>query len=105
MSGGFQVFGNVEDAAFTLKIHRGEGMALLAMNWRKGQPPPDFVGFAIEYREPERHTLLCGQESPELQRQRRLHIEFEATADLLNIGGAYPEIPVGPLSAKRRLSR
>src|SRR4051794_17958508 len=27
-------------------------MALVAMNWRKGRPPDDFVGFAIEYREP-----------------------------------------------------
>ena len=39
-------------APFTLKIHRGEGMCLLAMNWRDGQPNSDFVGFAIEYREP-----------------------------------------------------
>ena len=52
MSNDFQVFGTVADAAFTLKVHRGEGMALLAMNWRTGQPPSDFVGFAIEYREP-----------------------------------------------------
>lgn len=52
MSGPFQVEGNVAAALFTLKIHRGEGMALLAMNWRKGQPPNDFIGFAIEYREP-----------------------------------------------------
>jgi hypothetical protein len=27
-------------------------MTLLAMNWKNGEPPPDFVGFAIEYREP-----------------------------------------------------
>jgi len=41
------------DAPFTLKIHRGEGMALLAMNWREGTPPDDFVGFGIESREPD----------------------------------------------------
>lgn len=53
MSTDFQVSGGNDSAAFTLKIHRGEGMALLAMNWRGGkQPPDDFVGFAIEYREP-----------------------------------------------------
>lgn len=52
MSTQFQVEGAVADALFTLKIHRGEGMALLAMNWKQGQPPADFVGFAIEYREP-----------------------------------------------------
>jgi phosphatidylserine/phosphatidylglycerophosphate/cardiolipin synthase-like enzyme len=28
-------------------------MALLAMNWKKGKPPKDFVGFAIEYKEPK----------------------------------------------------
>ena len=28
-------------------------MALLAMNWRGGKPPRDFIGFAIEFREPE----------------------------------------------------
>jgi phosphatidylserine/phosphatidylglycerophosphate/cardiolipin synthase-like enzyme len=27
-------------------------MALLAMNWKKDTPPKDFVGFAIEYKEP-----------------------------------------------------
>ena len=52
MIGDFQVDGQNEAAPFTLKIHRGDGMALLAMNWRNGRPPNDFVGFAIEYREP-----------------------------------------------------
>src|SRR4051812_7942348 len=28
-------------------------MCLLAMNWRDGRPPDDFVGFAIEYKDPE----------------------------------------------------
>ncbi len=27
-------------------------MTLLAMNWKNGEPPLDFVGFAIEYKEP-----------------------------------------------------
>jgi phosphatidylserine/phosphatidylglycerophosphate/cardiolipin synthase-like enzyme len=48
----FQVSGQNVSALFTLTIHRGEGMALLAMNWKKGEPPQDFVGFAIEYSEP-----------------------------------------------------
>ena len=48
----FQVTGTNNDALFTMKIHRGEGMALLAMNWKNGKPPRDFVGFAIEYKEP-----------------------------------------------------
>jgi hypothetical protein len=49
---GFQVEGSNDKALFTLKLHRGEGMTLIAMNWRNGQPPQDFVGFAIEYKEP-----------------------------------------------------
>jgi len=52
MSGEFQVNGRNAAALFTLKIHRGDGMALLAMNWKKSKPPEDFVGFAIEYKEP-----------------------------------------------------
>lgn len=52
MAGKFQVAGKIAAALFTLKVHRGDGMALLAMNWKNGQPPRDFVGFAIEYRVP-----------------------------------------------------
>ncbi len=52
MAGEFQVKGNNTKAPFTLRVHRGDGMALLAMNWKGGPPPLDFVGFAIEYREP-----------------------------------------------------
>jgi phosphatidylserine/phosphatidylglycerophosphate/cardiolipin synthase-like enzyme len=52
MAGEFQVSGHNAAALFTLKVHRGDGMALLAMNWKVGKPPQDFVGFAIEYKEP-----------------------------------------------------
>jgi phosphatidylserine/phosphatidylglycerophosphate/cardiolipin synthase-like enzyme len=52
MADDFQVLGQSPVAPFTLKIHRGEGMALLAMDWKAGKPPKDFVGFAISYREP-----------------------------------------------------
>jgi phosphatidylserine/phosphatidylglycerophosphate/cardiolipin synthase-like enzyme len=52
MAGEFQISGQNPAALFTLKLHRGEGMTLLAMNWKVNQPPLDFVGFAIEYREP-----------------------------------------------------
>lgn len=48
----FQITGDNNNALFTLKAHRGEGMLLLAMNWKNGKPPADFVGFSIEYREP-----------------------------------------------------
>jgi phosphatidylserine/phosphatidylglycerophosphate/cardiolipin synthase-like enzyme len=53
----FEVVGKNKNALFTLKVYRGEGMALLAMNWRKGRPTDDFVGFAIEYKEPGGHQF------------------------------------------------
>lgn len=53
MNGAFQVSGQNSAALFTLKLHRGDGMTLVAMNWKKGRPPKDFVGFAIEYKEPD----------------------------------------------------
>jgi phosphatidylserine/phosphatidylglycerophosphate/cardiolipin synthase-like enzyme len=46
------VTGQNAAAIFTLKVYRGEGMALLAMNWKQGTPSLNFVGFAIEYQEP-----------------------------------------------------
>jgi phosphatidylserine/phosphatidylglycerophosphate/cardiolipin synthase-like enzyme len=52
MAGEFQVSGRNAAAPFTLKLHRGDGMALVAMNWKDGKPPEDFVGFSIEYKEP-----------------------------------------------------
>jgi phosphatidylserine/phosphatidylglycerophosphate/cardiolipin synthase-like enzyme len=52
MAADFQVLGRNPVAPFTLKLHRGEGMTLVAMNWKNGTPPNDFVGFSIEYREP-----------------------------------------------------
>lgn len=48
----FQVSGSNADAPFTLKVHRGESMVLLGMNWRAGKPPDEFVGFGIEYQQP-----------------------------------------------------
>ncbi len=53
MAGEFQAVGQNAAALFTLKLHRGDGMALIAMNWKAGKPPQDFVGFAIEYKEPD----------------------------------------------------
>jgi len=52
MSDAFEVLGTNPIALFSLKLHRGEGMTLLGMNWKNGRPPDDFVGFAIEYKEP-----------------------------------------------------
>ncbi len=52
MPGSRRVKGTNAAAEFELTIHRGEGTALVTMDWRGGQPPDDFDGFAIEYREP-----------------------------------------------------
>ena len=52
MPAGFQVEGQNPAASFSLKIHRGDGMCLLAMSWKNGKPPANFVGFSIEYQQP-----------------------------------------------------
>jgi len=52
MNGEFQVCGRNSAALSTVKLHRGDGMTLVAMNWKKGRPPEEFAGFAIEYKEP-----------------------------------------------------
>ena len=71
MAGEFQVSGTNAAALFTLKIHRGEGMALLAMNWKNGEPPDDFVGFAIEYQEPGGERFFALKNRLALRRRRR----------------------------------
>lgn len=48
----FEARGDNPKALFSLKLYRGDGMLLLAMNWKSGKPPENFVGFAIEYMEP-----------------------------------------------------
>ena len=57
MSRAAYVVGKNRKAPFTLKVHRGERMCLLGMNWKKGKPPNDFVGFAIDYQEPSGRKL------------------------------------------------
>jgi phosphatidylserine/phosphatidylglycerophosphate/cardiolipin synthase-like enzyme len=52
MTDGFEITGQNASALFTLKLHRGDGMVLIGMNWKEDKPPLDFVGFAIEYKEP-----------------------------------------------------
>ena len=54
-----EVLGSNPNAPFKLKVHRGDGMVLLGMDWLDPQPPNDFVGFAIEYRPPNRTKFLA----------------------------------------------
>jgi phospholipase D-like protein len=49
----FEVLGKNKKALFTLKVRRGEGMAMLTMDWKEGEPPDDFVGFAVESKPPD----------------------------------------------------
>lgn len=58
MAGEIDVLGTNASALFSLRVHRGDGMALLGMDWRGGQPPATFVGFSIEYRPPDRTTFF-----------------------------------------------
>jgi len=83
MSAAFQVTGRNSAALFTLKLHRGDGMALVAMDWKRGKPPKDFVGFAIEYKEPGGR-------------------EFFALKNRLNFLG--PDGKVNPKASSTRLS-
>lgn len=61
MASDFQVSGTNTQAPFSLRVHRGDGMALLAMDWKGGRPPDDFAGFAIEYQEPNRDRWYAVQ--------------------------------------------
>lgn len=54
MAADFEATGANDKAPFTLRVRRGEGMALVSMDWRDGkQPPADFVGFEIERKTPK----------------------------------------------------
>lgn len=48
-----KVVGTNQNALFSLSVHRGEGMCLLAMNWKGDNPPENFVGFWIKYKPPQ----------------------------------------------------
>ena len=68
------------------------------MNWKKGKPPDDFVGFAIEYKEPGGDQFFALKNRlcfPGRGRQRQSeHAVHDAVAD--------PEVPLGSLPAQRR---
>ncbi len=95
MDTNFRVTGKNEAAPFSLTIHRGDGMLLLAMDWKDGRPPTNFAGFAIQYREPGTDVLknvrnrigFPGQQVPEegirtteapIQKFRWVHFPFNA---------------------------
>jgi hypothetical protein len=87
----FIIRGSNAQALFSLTVYRGEGMCLLAMNWKKGTPPSSFVGFAIEFQEPGGDQFFpdaAGHLNPNTQSSRMSPfqkfrwIHFPKTADL-----------------------
>jgi len=64
----FQVSGTNKAALFTLKIHRGDGMALIAMDWKTAKPPLDFVGLVSL----SRRLIATGMTKTILGTRRRL---------------------------------
>jgi len=101
MKGDFQVEGKNAAALFTLKLHRGDGMTLIAMNWKKGLPSKDFVGFAIEYQEPGGDRFFS----------LKNRLSFTSAAGALEANSPVdqaftdPEIPLGAFSPQRRTCR
>ena len=101
MAGEFQVSGHNAAALFTLKLHRGDGMTLLAMDWKVGKPPQDFVGFAIEYKEPKGDRFYA----------LKNRLGFRAVSGgvnpnmIVNHALADPEIPLGAFSPQCRAPR
>jgi len=59
MAVAFEVEGENGDALFTLRVRRGEGMAMMTMDWKQREPPENFVGFAIEFQPPGEDRFLA----------------------------------------------
>lgn len=86
------VRGQNAKAPFTFAAYRGEGMSMLAMNWKNGTPPDDFVGFLMEYREPQskkwwpipNYMSFPGDDdhAPVHQRFRWVHFPFPSSIDV-----------------------
>jgi hypothetical protein len=55
-AGKFQVSGTNATPLFTLKLHRGDSMTLVGMNWKKGRLGT-LSPFAIEYNGSDRIPL------------------------------------------------
>lgn len=76
MAGEFQVSGRNAEALFPLKIHRGDGMSLLAMNWKEEEGTQEtHVAQAAAER---RYAALVGgtlYERAEDSRSRPLRLE------------------------------
>jgi hypothetical protein len=99
-TGDFQVSSKNDKAPFTLKLHRGDGMCLVAMNWKKGKPPNDFVDFAIESKPPDGKGF-----SPEQSRRVPDQRRRAQSASTLDAYLADPEMALGAFPAQRQSRR
>ena len=98
MSIEFQIVANNPKAPFTLKLHRGDGMALLAMNWKGGGPPADFEhgGFHLTSRNPdthEVHLIATGDGGAVTFSTTAVTVEADGSRSLLDTGGELLLVP------------
>ena len=104
----FQVTGKNDKALFTLKLHRGDGMCLVAMNWKEARPPDNFVGFAIESKPPINEDNPA-KEPTFFPLNNRLAFPAKDgevnPIDALDAHLADSEIPVGAFSPQRQSRR
>ena len=65
-SSDFQVTGKNAKALFTLKLHRGDGMCLVAMNWKNGKPPDRLRRVRDRVQAARRGHVLPAEQPPDL---------------------------------------
>ena len=90
MSDHFQVLGTNPNAAFTLKVHRGDGMALLGMDWRDRSRPPTSSASRSSTASPAARSSSRSEPDhvPDAAVERRTEPGFDALR-------ADPEVPLG----------
>ncbi len=89
MNQDFEVLGSNDAALFSLKLHRGDGMTLIAMDWKKDKPPKNFVGFSIASKEPAGKTFYDLKNRLTFP-DKRAHTETALTPDALIEPKIYP---------------
>jgi hypothetical protein len=77
---------------WVLKLHRGDGMTLIAMNWKNGQPPQEFCRLRDRVSGTRREPIPAeqiGRPTCPFDRPRRVITAAATTAP-------FPELPVKP---------
>ena len=97
----FQETGANSKAPFTLKVHRGDGMALLAMNWRNGRAAARLRRLCHRVPRTWQREVLGDQESHRISRAAE---EVFRSADRKH-EGPDSEVPLGAFPQERREAR